>query len=87
MVSGPVILTINENSWIFIIFGGEQTKQGGEQMKKKTEKLDDIGQCLVSGALNDTKTIRKASADIFANSGLEQPEQKRGKSNYSPDFS
>ena len=39
---------------------------------KKTEKFDDIGQMLVPRALNDTTKIRKASADIFANVGLDK---------------
>ena len=34
---------------------------------------DEIGQILVSGALDDTKTIGKASADIFAKFGAEKP--------------
>ena len=40
---------------------------------KKNEKWDEIGQMLVSGALDDTKTIGKIAADIFAKSGPEQP--------------
>ena len=35
--------------------------------------IDDIGQLLVSGALDDTKKMRKAGADIFAKSGLDKP--------------
>ena len=34
---------------------------------------DDIGQMLVSGALDDTKKMRKAGADIFAKYGPEEP--------------
>ena len=34
------------------------------------QKLDEIGQMLVSGALDDTNTIGKVGADIFANFGL-----------------
>ena len=41
------------------------------------ENYDEIGQMLVSGALDDTKTIGKVGADIFAKSG---PEQKPNKS-------
>ena len=41
--------------------------------KKETELLNEIGQMLVPGALNDTKKIRKAGADIFANFGAEKP--------------
>ena len=44
--------------------------------RKKTKTSDDIGQMLVSGALDDTKTIGKVGADIFANSG---PETKHNK--------
>ena len=36
------------------------------------EKNDEIGQILVSGALDDTKKMRKAGADIFAKYGLEK---------------
>ena len=38
-----------------------------------SEKLDEICQFLVSGALDQTKKIRKIAADIFAKSGLEKP--------------
>ena len=37
------------------------------------KRNDEIGQMLVSGALDDTKKMRKAGADIFAKSGLEKP--------------
>ena len=40
---------------------------------------DEIGQILVSGALDDTKKMRKAGADIFAKSGLEKPWNKTEK--------
>ena len=33
------------------------------------QKWDEIDQIVVPGALNDTKKIRKAGADIFANFG------------------
>ena len=36
-------------------------------------KIDETSQILIPGALNDTKKIRKAGADIFANSGAEKP--------------
>ena len=36
------------------------------------EKIDEISQMLVPGALNDTTKIRKAGADIFANFGAEK---------------
>ena len=38
-----------------------------KQNNKKTENNDKIGQFLVSRALDDTKTIGNASADMFAN--------------------
>ena len=50
----------------FHIFGGQKTN-------KIIEQLDEIGQILVPRALNDTKKIRKAGADIFANFGAGQP--------------
>ena len=42
---------------------------------KKMKTNDDIGQMLVSGALDDTKTIWKAGADILANVGTENLKQ------------
>ena len=39
--------------------------------KQKTERLDEIGQNVVAGALNEIKKIRKASAGIFSNIGAE----------------
>ena len=69
MVSGPVLLKIKGKSWIFILLGFKKTKKTEKQMKK----WDEIGQVLVSGALDDTKKMRKAGADIFAKSGLEKP--------------
>ena len=36
------------------------------------EMFNEIVQMLVPGARNDTKKVRKAGADIFANVGLEQ---------------
>ena len=50
----------------FHIFGGQKTN-------KIRETLDEIGQILVPRALNDTKIIRKAGADIFANFGAGKP--------------
>ena len=50
----------------FHIFGGQKTN-------KIRGKLNEIGQILVPRALNDTKKIRKAGADIFANVGTEKP--------------
>ena len=46
---------------------------GGSKNQKKTKKWNEIGQNLVSGALDDTKTIGKVGADIFANFGAEKP--------------
>ena len=66
MVSGPVLLKIKGSSWMFILLGVNKTK-------KKTKTNNEIGQMLVSGALDDTKTIGKADADIFANFGPEKP--------------
>ena len=37
------------------------------------ENQNEIGQMLVSGALDRTKKIRKTAADIFAKSGPEKP--------------
>ena len=65
MVSGPVLLKIKGKSWIFIFWGSKK--------RKKNETNDEIGQMLVSGALDDTKTIGKVGADIFANSGAKKP--------------
>ena len=42
-------------------------------------KFHEIGQKLVSGALDRTKKIRKAGADIFANCEAEQLGQTPGK--------
>ena len=46
-----------------------------QQIENEMKKWDEIGQMLVSGALDDTKTIGKAGADIFANFGAETPFQ------------
>ena len=46
---------------------------GVQKTNNIREKLDEIGQILVPRALNDTKKIRKAGADIFAKSGPEKP--------------
>ena len=42
-----------------------QKNEKHKNKKKKTENVDEIGQTLVPGALNDTKNIRKAGADIL----------------------
>ena len=65
MVSGPVLLKIKGTSRIYIFLESKN--------EKKSENVDEIGQILVSGALDDTKKMRKAGADIFAKSGLEKP--------------
>ena len=59
---------------------------GGSKNQKKTKKWNEIGQILVSGALDDTKTIGKVGADIFANFGAEKPLKTKQISNISPDF-
>ena len=46
---------------------------------KKVENVNEIGQMLVSGALDDTKKMRKAGADIFSKSGPEKPKKKLNK--------
>ena len=65
MVSGPVLLKIKEKVGISY-FGGSKDEQN-------KEKLNEIGQMLVSRALDRTKKIRKIAADIFAKSRLEKP--------------
>ena len=47
---------------------------------------DEIGQMLVSRALDRTKKIRKIAADIFAKSGLEKPWKKKEQLKLSLDF-
>ena len=66
MVSGHVLLKTKAKCWIFILFGSKITK-------KKAENLNEIGQMLVPGGLNDTRKTHKAGADIFANFGAEKP--------------
>ena len=72
LVSGPVLKKMKGTSWIFIFLG---SKSG-----RTSENIDEIGQMLVSGALDDTKTIGKAAADIFAKSGPEKTQTNRRKS-------
>ena len=55
--------------------------------RNKTDKFDEIGQMLVPRALDWTKKIRKAAADIFAKFGLDKPGKNAGKLKCSPDFS
>ena len=45
----------------------------GQKTNKIRDKLNEIGQILVPRALNDTRKIGKAGADIFANFGAEKP--------------
>ena len=59
---------------------------GGSKNQKKTKKWNEIGQNLVSGALDDTKTIGKVGADIFAKSGAEKPQKNRKNPNFLRDF-
>ena len=80
MVSGPVLLKLKGKKLDFHILGVKKTK-------RKLNKNDEIGQMLVSGALDDTKKMRKAGADIFANVGAEKPGKNVEKSNCSLDFS
>ena len=49
---------------IFICLGSKET----EQIEQKMKKWDDIGHMLVSGALDDTKKMRKLGADSFPKS-------------------
>ena len=51
----------------FHIFGVKQKN------KKQVDNLDEIGQMLVSRALDWTKKIRKTATDIFAKSWPEKP--------------
>ena len=46
---------------------------GGETNATKSEKVERNRSIVGPGARNDTKAIRKASADIFSNFGLEKP--------------
>ena len=64
----------------FHIFGVKKNKKQvifiilvSNKNKKQVDNLDEIGQMLVSRALDWTKKIRKIAADIFAKSGLEKP--------------
>ena len=54
---------------MFILFDMKQPN--------KIETLSKIRQSLVPGALNDTKKIRKAGADIFAKFEHGKPEQTK----------
>ena len=62
MVSGPDLLKNEGNKLDFHILGSNT----------KRESNYEIGQSLVSRALDQTKKIRKTAADIFAKSGPEK---------------
>ena len=79
MVSGPVCKKIEGTSRIFIHLGMNKRQ-------KRTDQWDEFGEIVVFGGLNDTKKIRKASADIFAKFGLEKRRKNVTKSNYPVDF-
>ena len=81
MVSGPVLFKVKGKSLIFILLGVDKSKQN------QNKKNDEIGQMLVSGALDDTKKMRKAGADMYAKSGPEKTKKNLKKSRCSPDFS
>ena len=49
--------------------------------------IDEIGQMLVSGALDWTKKIRKTAADMFAKSAPEKKTKKTKQSRCSPEVS
>ena len=55
----------------------------GKITEQKTNKWDDLGQNVVSGALDDTKKMREAGADIFATSGPEKNPKNRKQSKHS----
>ena len=59
---------------------------GVKKTWKKFGNFNEIGQILVSGALDDTKKMRKAGGDIFVKSGLNKLSKKKGKSKLSPGF-
>ena len=60
---------------------------GVNKNDKKLKIDDEIGQILVSGALDRTRKIRKTAADIFAKSGPEKPSKIKEKSKTNPEFS
>ena len=66
MVSGPVLFKHRGRKSDFHIFGSQKTK-------KIRDKFNEIGQILVPRALNYTKKMRKAGADIFAKFVAEKP--------------
>ena len=79
MVSGPVLLKIKREKLDFHMYGVNKKQ-------KETEKKNEIGQILVSGALDDTKTIGKVGGNIFAKSGPEKPPTNRTIQDFLRDF-
>ena len=69
MVSRPVLLKKKGESGSFM----KKWDFGGSKNQKKTKTWNEICQMLASGALDDTKTIGKVGADIFAKAGPEKP--------------
>ena len=69
MVSGPVLQTEKEKGLMSILLGINNTNKN----ESKTNTWDEIGQMLVSRALDDTETIGKAGADSFAHVGAGKP--------------
>ena len=70
MVSGRVLFNINGKKLDFHAIGVKKT------IKKRKRKYE-ICKFVVSGALDDTKTIGKAGADIFAKFGAEKSSKNR----------
>ena len=82
------ITRVPDNQGSRVIHSGVRSQRGGPAgvrtperpsfgvrgWSHQTEKLDETCQVLITGALNDPKNIRKASADIFANSEPAKPE-------------
>ena len=64
----------------FILVAIKRKTVNEKYLFEETMKIwNGIGQMLVSGALDDTKTIGKVGADIFAKSGPEKPPKNRKK--------
>ena len=79
MVSGPVLLKIKGQIWISVLLASKS--------ENKLKTIDEIGQFLVSGALDRNNSIRKTAAGLFAQSGPAKTQKNREKSKFSPDFS
>ena len=71
MVSGHVLSKIREKVGFSYFWG--------QTIEKKSKNYDEIGQIFVPGALDDTKKMRKAGADMFAKDGPENPPKKQKK--------